>query len=123
MFFSGVVTVVITCPTAKALLQDPRPRQICVSDMQNEPKDVMPDLKRVLENVIRDRDPSMIRRMLKKQSPQDIASLLDRLETQDQVIVFRLLPRNTSATVFEYLNTHAQEILLKAMARAMWLRS
>ena len=49
----------------------------------------MPELKRVLENVIRDRDPSTIRRMLEKQSPQDIASLLDRLETQDQVIVFR----------------------------------
>lgn len=78
----------------------------------------MPDLKRVLENVIRDRDPSMIRRMLEKQSPQDIASLLDRLETQDQVIVFRLLPRNTSATVFEYLNTPAQEVLLKAMGQA-----
>lgn len=78
----------------------------------------MPDLKRVLENVIRDRDPSMIRRMLEKQSPQDIASLLDRLETQDQVIVFRLLPRNTSATVFEYLNTPAQEALLKAMGQA-----
>ena len=78
----------------------------------------MPDLKRVLENVIRDRDPSMIRRMLEKWSPQEIASLLDRLETQDQVIVFRLLPRNTSATVFEYLNTRAQEVLLKAIGQA-----
>ncbi len=74
----------------------------------------MPDL----ENVIRDRDPSTIRRMLEKWSPQEIADLLDRLETQDQVIVFRLLPRNTSATVFEYLNTPAQEVLLKAMGQA-----
>ena len=78
----------------------------------------MPELKRVLENVIRDRDPSMIRRTVEKQSPQDIASLIERLETQDQVIVFRLLPRNTSATVFEYLNTPAQELLLKAMGQA-----
>lgn len=78
----------------------------------------MPDLKRVLENVIRDRDPSAIREIVEKQSPQDIASLLERLETQDQVIVFRLLPRNTSATVFEYLNTRAQEVLLKAMGQA-----
>ncbi|HKR58118.1 MAG TPA: DUF1601 domain-containing protein, partial [Pyrinomonadaceae bacterium] len=69
----------------------------------------MPDLKRVLEKAIRERDLSTIRQMLEQQSPQDIANLLDGLKMQDQVIVFRLLPRNTSATVFEYLNTAAQE--------------
>jgi magnesium transporter len=86
--------------------------------MQYEPKDVMPDLKRVLEKAIRERDLSTIRQMLEQQSPQDIANLLDGLKMQDQVIVFRLLPRNTSATVFEYLNTGAQEVLLKAMGQA-----
>ena len=75
----------------------------------------MPDLKRVRENDIRDRDPSMIRQMLEKQSPQDFARLLDRLDTPDQMIVFRLLPHNTSATVFGYLNTPTREVLLKAM--------
>ena len=78
----------------------------------------MPDLKRVLEKAIRERDLSTIRQMLEQQSPQDIANLLDGLKMQDQVIVFRLLPRNTSATVFEYLNTGAQEVLLKAMGQA-----
>jgi hypothetical protein len=37
---------------------------------------------------------------------------------QDQVIVFRLLPLITSATVVEYLNTRAREVLLKAMGQA-----
>lgn len=46
----------------------------------------MPDLKRVLAKAIRERDLSTIRRMLEKQSPQDIANLLDRLETQNQVM-------------------------------------
>jgi Mg/Co/Ni transporter MgtE len=53
----------------------------------------MPDLKRALEKAIRERDLSTIRRMLEKQSPQDIANLLDRLETQDQV---NCLPSSTA---------------------------
>jgi hypothetical protein len=35
--------------------------------MQYEPEDVMPDLKRVLEKAIRERDLSTIRQMLEKQ--------------------------------------------------------
>jgi magnesium transporter len=43
--------------------------------------------------------------------------LVSHLLTRVQVIVFRILPRKTAATVFEYLNTHAQELLLKAMTQ------
>ena len=36
---------------------------------------------------------------------------------EDQVIVFRILPRGLAAGVFEYLNLAAQELLLKTMAK------
>ena len=36
---------------------------------------------------------------------------------EDQVVVFRVLPRKDAAAVFEYLSHEAQEALLKAMAQ------
>ncbi len=44
-------------------------------------------------------------------------SLIVGLAVEDQVIVFRILPRKTAATVFAHLNLDAQEKLLKAMAQ------
>ena len=70
-----------------------------------------------LRSIIQARDFSMLRARLDSWSPADLASLLVCLPVEDQVIVFRILPRKTAATVFEYLSTHAQESLLKAMAQ------
>ena len=70
-----------------------------------------------LESIIQARDFAALRARLDSWSPADLASLLGRLPVEDQVIVFRILPRKTAATVFEYLSTHAQESLLKAMAQ------
>ena len=75
------------------------------------------NLARGLESIIQARDFSALRARLDTWSPADLASLLVRLPVEDQVIVFRILPRKTAATVFEYLSTHAQESLLKAMAQ------
>lgn len=44
--------------------------------------------------------------------------LLTRLGTEDQAVVFRILPRRLAAAVFEYLDAPAQGKLLKAMAQA-----
>ncbi len=70
-----------------------------------------------LASIIEARDFSALRARLDSWSPADLASLLLRLPVEDQVIVFRILPRRTAATVFEYLSTQAQESLLKAMAQ------
>ena len=75
------------------------------------------NLTRDLESIIQDRDFSALRSTLDSWSPADLASLLVRLPVEDQVIVFRSLPRKTASTVFHYLNTHAREPLLKAMAK------
>ena len=43
--------------------------------------------------------------------------LLTDLGLEDQVVVFRVLPRKDAAAAFEYLSHEAQEALLKAMAQ------
>jgi len=76
-----------------------------------------PNRQDEVERIIQARDFSTLRERLIKWSSADLASLLEGLGTEDQVIVFRILPRKIAATVFEYLNPPTQEVLLKAMAQ------
>src|SRR5215475_9831603 len=69
-----------------------------------------------LERVILARDFSALHQMLKHWSPPTTAALIETLPVEQQVIAFRLLPRDIAADVFEYLLLEAQERLLKAMA-------
>ena len=75
------------------------------------------DLQDDLERIIRARDFSALRGRLENRAPLDLARLITGLALEDQVTVFRLLPRRLAAGVFEYLNLEAQERLLEAMAR------
>ncbi len=58
-----------------------------------------------------------LRRVVKNFTPVELAGFIEELETEDQVIVFRLLPREDATEVFEYLPLDEQEDLLKAMAQ------
>lgn len=69
-----------------------------------------------LESLIRAREFAALRRRLLEQTPTELAELISELETEEQVIVFRLLRREMAADVFEYLELEQQEQLLKAMA-------
>jgi magnesium transporter len=70
-----------------------------------------------LETLIRQRDFATLRARLADESPPDIAAALDSLTVEDQVLTFRVLPRDLAADVFEYLPFEQQEQLLHAMAR------
>jgi magnesium transporter len=72
-----------------------------------------PDLVRVIE----ERDFSALHQMLKRWSPPTAAALIESLPVEQQVVAFRVLPRDLAADVFEYLPLEAQEQLLKAMAK------
>lgn len=48
-------------------------------------------------------------------TPADVAEIITELPEQDRVVVFRLLPHQQSAEVFEYLEPEVQETLLKGM--------
>jgi magnesium transporter len=75
------------------------------------------DLQPDLERIIRARDFSALRGKLENWEAADVASLIISLPVEDQVVVFRVLPRELAADVFEYLNLAAQELLLKTMAK------
>ena len=49
--------------------------------------------------------------------PQEIADAFCDLRADDQVLVFRILPRRTAAAVFEYLPRECQRGLVKAMGQ------
>jgi magnesium transporter len=70
----------------------------------------------VVERALRDRDFLALHSNLKRLSPPQMAELFDTLPVEQQVIAFRVLPRDLAADVFEYLPLEAQERLLKAMA-------
>lgn len=70
-----------------------------------------------IEQALRARDFTRLRDSLKNWTPSDAATLIERLSVEDQVIVFRLLPRKLAAAVFEYMPIDAQDQLIKAMAQ------
>jgi magnesium transporter len=70
-----------------------------------------------LAAVLRARDYARLRDMLRNRHAGDVASLLTALSLEDQVVVFRVMPRKDAAEVFEYLSQEAKEALLKAMAQ------
>src|SRR5215470_9469128 len=69
-----------------------------------------------LERVIQARDFVALHEMLKHWSPGTAASLIEPLPVEQQVVAFRLLPRELAAEVFEYISLEAQQGLVKAMA-------
>jgi magnesium transporter len=75
------------------------------------------DLHPDLERIIRARDFSALREKLENWEAADLARLMISLPIEDQVVVFRILPRGLAADVFEYLDLAAQELLLKTMAK------
>ena len=70
-----------------------------------------------LAAVLRARDYARLRDMLRNRHAGDVAPLLTALSLEDQVVVFRVMPRKDAAAVFEYLSQDAKESLLKAMAQ------
>jgi magnesium transporter len=59
------------------------------------------DLRPDLESIIRARDFAALRGKLENWEPPDLAALIASLPVEDQVIVFRILPRGLAADVFE----------------------
>jgi magnesium transporter len=69
-----------------------------------------------LAAVIRQRDFARLRDMVRNRPASDLAGALTDLSLEDQVLVFRILPRKVAAATFEYLSAEDQHGLLKAMA-------
>jgi magnesium transporter len=70
-----------------------------------------------LAAAVRERDFPRLRDMVRNRHAGDLAAVLTELAIEDQVVVFRVLPRKDAAAVFEYLAQDDKEALLKAMAQ------
>ena len=70
-----------------------------------------------LVGIVRTRDYTRLRDMMRNRPPDHMAALLADLRVEDQVLAFRVLPRKDAAAAFEYFTPPQQELLLKAMAQ------
>lgn len=82
----------------------------------------MPDMAQVMEQLavevnalVEARDFHRLRRLLQSEHPVDLAELITQLQPEHQAVVFRLLPRSLSASVFEHLALAEQHALLLAL--------
>ncbi len=69
-----------------------------------------------IQNMIQARNFSALRETFSDWPPADLAEVIVDLPENEQVIIFRVLPHELAADVFEYLDVEAQQQLLKAMA-------
>ena len=67
--------------------------------------------------MIATRDFAMLRKTLIEWHPADLAELLSDVGEGDQVVLFKLLPRELADNTFAYLCAARQEHLLKAMGQ------
>ncbi|MDT7540873.1 MAG: magnesium transporter [Acidobacteriota bacterium] len=75
----------------------------------------MQQLQLDLDAAVRSRDFTGLRDALRNVPPSEIANLIIKIHTDEQALLFRVLPRKLAATVFEYLPRDEQEELLKSL--------
>jgi magnesium transporter len=69
-----------------------------------------------IRSLIDARNFAALRELFSEWPPADIAEVITDFSEEEQVVVFRVLPHNLAADVFEYLEVEAQQKLLRAMA-------
>src|SRR6476620_3806265 len=75
-------------------------------------KILQPEIKSLIDA----RDFGALREIFREWPPADVAEVILDLNEDEQVIVFRVLPHDLAADVFEYLDVEAQQQLLRGMA-------
>jgi magnesium transporter len=66
--------------------------------------------------MIEARNFAALREVFREFAPADVAEVILDLPEDEQVIIFRVLPHDLAADVFEYFDFEAQQTLLRAMA-------
>jgi magnesium transporter len=66
--------------------------------------------------MIEARDFAALREVFREWAPADLAEVIVDLPEDEQVIIFRVLPHDLAADVFEYIGVEEQQKLLRAMA-------
>ena len=66
--------------------------------------------------MIEARDFAALREVFREWPPADVAEVILDMPEDEQVIIFRVLPHDLAADVFEYIGIEEQQKLLRAMA-------
>ena len=69
-----------------------------------------------IRSLIDARNFTALRELFSEWPPADIAEVITDFSEEEQVVVFRVLPHDLAADVFEYLEVEPQQELLRAMA-------
>src|SRR4051812_44945293 len=69
-----------------------------------------------IQNMVEARNFAALRETFSDWPPADVAEVIVDMPENEQVVVFRILPHELAADVFEYLDVEAQQQLLKAIA-------
>jgi magnesium transporter len=70
-----------------------------------------------LAAAVKQGDFARVRDTVRNRPAGDLAALLTDLPVEEQVVMFRVLPRKVAAATFEYLSQDDQEALIRAMAQ------
>ncbi len=73
---------------------------------------LQPEIKGLIDS----RNFSALRELFSDWPPADVAEVILDMPENEQVIIFRVLPHDLAADVFEYLDVEAQQQLLRGMA-------
>ena len=73
-----------------------------------------PDIQELIEK----RDFKALREAMVEFMPPDVADALSYLKPEDRAVVFRVLPAELAAKIFEYLDLEEQEALLRSLGQA-----
>ncbi len=76
-------------------------------------KILIPEIKSLIDT----RSFGALRELFSDWPPADVAEVILDMEEGDQVIIFRVLPHDLAADVFEYIDVDAQQQLLRGMAQ------
>lgn len=68
-----------------------------------------------VHELIETRDLRDLRDTLVDWQPADIAELIENLEAEDRIVIFRILPRENATETFEFLTTDTQESLILSL--------
>jgi len=72
-------------------------------------------LRDSLHDLLEARNFGDLRRMLVSLPPPDVAELMSDLSSEEEAVVFRLLPKDFATQTFEYLPLESQEALLRGL--------
>jgi magnesium transporter len=70
-----------------------------------------------LAAAVKQGDFARVRDTVRNRPASDLAALMTDLPVEEQVVMFRVLPRKVAAATFEYLSQDDQEALIRAMAQ------